>query len=125
MLTAADLAYMQDTQEQAMPGTVVIERYTLTPDGMGGQVEAWGAVGTVIGRIYPMVRRGQAETVGGAQVLSQTQWFGTFPVSTELYAQDRLLYGNSTFEVLRVNNDEMYQTAVRAELEKSNEERRT
>lgn len=124
MLTAADLAYMQDTQEQALPGTVVIERWTLTPDGMGGQTESWAAVGTVIGRIYPMVRRGAAEAVGGAQVQSETQWFATLPVDTVIYAQDRLFYGDSTWEVLRVNNDEMWKTAARAELEKSNEERR-
>lgn len=125
MLTAADLAYMQDTQEQALPGTVVIERNTLVDDGMGGRIETWAAVGTVIGRIYPMVRRGMAEAVGGAQVQSSTQWFATLPVDTVIYAQDRLFYGDSTWEVLRVNNDEMWKTAVRAELEKSNEERRT
>lgn len=125
MLSAADLAYMQETQEQAMPGTVVIERYTLTPDGMGGQEEAWGAVGTVIGRIYPAPRRGMTEMVGGAQVLSETTWFGTLPVGTEVYAQDRLVYSGRSWEVLRVNNDEMWQTCVRAELQSTNEERRT
>lgn len=124
MLTAADIAFMQTTQQLAMPGTVVIERYTLVNDGMGGSNEQWIAAGTVIGRIYPMVKRGAAESIGGAQELSLTQWFGTLPVGTVLYAQDRLLYGDSTWEVLRVNNDEMWQTAVRAELEKSNEERR-
>lgn len=124
MFSAADIAFMQDTQEEAMPGTVVIERVTLAPDGMGGQTEAWAGVGTVIGRIYPMTRRGGAEMVGGAQVQSMTQWYGTLPTGTIVYAQDRLFYGDSTWEVLRVNNDEMWQTAVRCELEKQNEERR-
>jgi head-tail adaptor len=123
MLTAADLAYMQDTQEQAMPGTVVIERVTLTSDGMGGNVEAWGAVGTVIGRIYPQSTQG-VEAVGGAQVLSELKWWATLPAGTTLYAQDRLFYGNSTFEVIRVNTDEMWQTATRAELQSTNDERR-
>lgn len=125
LLSAADIAYMQDTQEEAMPGTVVIERFMLTSDGTGNQYEGWSAAGTVIGRIYPMVRRGGAEMVGGAQVQSMTQWFGTLPTGTVVYAQDRLYYGDSTWEVLRVNNDQMWQTAIRCELEKSNEERRT
>lgn len=123
MLSAADIAFMEDTQELAMPGTVVIERVTLTPDGMGGQYEAWTGIGTVIGRIYPQRTMG-LESVGGAQVLSEMKWWGTLPTGTIIYAQDRLYYGNSTWEVIRVNNDEMWQTAVRAELNKSNEEDR-
>lgn len=124
LLSAADLAFMQDTQEEALPGTVVIERVTLVPDGMGGQTEAWAGVGTVIGRIYPQRRRGTGETVGGAQVLSETSWWGTLPTGTIIYAQDRLLYGDSTWEVIAANNDQMWITSVRVELAKSNEERR-
>jgi head-tail adaptor len=124
LLTSDDLIYMQSTQQQAMPGAVVIERYTLTNDGMGGQIETWTAIGTVIGRIYPRMQRNTNEAAGGAQILSLTAWWGTLPTGTDVVAQDRLLYGDSTFEVLSVNNDEMYQTAVRTDLEKTNEERR-
>lgn len=124
MLTAADLAYMRTTQEQAMPGSVVIERYTLTNDGMGGHSETWPAVGTVIGRVYPMVRRGADETIAGAQVISETLWFATVPVGTVIDARDRVVYEGRSWEVVRVNNDEMWQTAVRCELKAYNEERR-
>lgn len=124
LLTAADLVYMQDTQAEAMPGTVVIQRYVGAPDGMGGAVETWAAVGTVIGRIYPELRRGMAESVGGAQIISAMEWFGTLPVGTDVIAQDRLFYSSRTWEVKRVNNDEMWQTCVRCELESFNEEDR-
>lgn len=124
LLTATDLAFMQTTQEAAMPGTVVIERYSNIGDGMGGNYQQWAAVGTAIGRIYPQVRRGMAEMVGGAQVLAQSDWFATLPAGTDVTAADRLLYNSRTWEVTRVNNDEMWATCVRCEVEANNEERR-
>jgi head-tail adaptor len=124
VLRSSDLAWMQDTQERAMPGTVVIERYALTSDGMGGKTEAWSAVGTVTGRIYPVIRRAAAEAVRGAQVVSETAWFATLPVGTVVDARDRLVYESRSWEVVAVNNDSMYQTAVRCELKSHNEERR-
>lgn len=108
-----------------MPGTVVIERYTLTANGAGGYSETWAAVGTVTGRVYPQISRSSDETIGGAQVISDTSWFATLPVGTDVDARDRILYDGRTFEVLRVNNSEMWQTAVRCELQAHNEERRT
>lgn len=115
---------MRALQERAMPGTV----YLLTPgtasDGMGGYTETWGTAGTVTGRVYPMVRRGMAEGIGGAEVISETQWFATLPYGTSVTARDRISWNGRTFEIARVNNDEMYQTAVRCELMAHNEEAR-
>lgn len=124
LLSNSDIAWMRDTQEMALPGTVVIERVTLTVDGMGGFYEAWAAVGTAIGRIYPRTQTKAGETVEGAQLLSMTTWYGTLPVGTDVTAKDRLLYSGRTWEVIRVNNDEMWKTVVRCELESHNEERR-
>ena len=53
MLTAAELAALRATQNQALPGSAVIERYTLQSDGMGGYEQAWAAVGTIAARLYP------------------------------------------------------------------------
>lgn len=116
---------MQGIQNLAMPGTVYILGMGTVADGTGGYTETWSTVGTVIGRIYPQVKRGVAEQVGGAQVISETQWFGTFPVGTVVTAKDRVKYGNRTWQVLRTNNGEMWQTAVRCELMAHNEEDRT
>lgn len=125
MHTAADIAFMRDTQEEtAMPGTVVIERYSLTSNGMGGHYETWAAVGTVIGRIYPHSTRGQGEIVSGAQVQSTMDWYATLPSDTDVLAKDRLFYDGRTWEVIRVNNGEMWMTAIRCDLESMNEERR-
>lgn len=124
MLPASDLAWMRAEQERLLPSDVVIERYTLTPDGIGGFTEAWPAVGTVTGRIYPVQRRGQTEFMAGAQRISETTWYATFPVGTDVQAKDRLVKGTRSWEVTKVNNDEDFQTAVRCELMAHNEERR-
>jgi head-tail adaptor len=124
MLTAADLSFMRDTQEDALPGTVVIQRHTLVSDGMGGATETWAAVGTAIGRIYPR-RTQSAENIGGGQVHSHMQWWATFPVGTQVDAGDRLVYSDRSWEVIGTNNDEMWQSAVRCELTSHNEELRT
>lgn len=123
LLTASDLAFMQATQQEAMPGTVVIQRYTFTGDGQGGFYEAWHGAGTVIGRVYPMRVQG-LESEGGGQLISETRWFATLPNGTEVHPQDRLSYQSRTWEVVRVNNDEMYITALRCEVVAHNEESR-
>lgn len=106
-----------------MPGTIVIQRRTLTQDSMHGFSETWAAVGTVIGRIYP--RNNQSnEYVAGDRVTAETQWYATAPVGTDVIAEDRLSYESRTWEVVGVNNDEMWQTAVRCECTALNEEQR-
>lgn len=117
--------WMKETQQAVMPGTVIIQRYTAISNNAGMQYENWQAVGTAIGRIYPQTRRGMGEVVGGAMLLSITSWFATLPVGTDVLARDRLLYASRTWEVTRVNNDEMWQTAVRCELEAHNQENRS
>ena len=119
-----ELKWMRALQERAQPGTVVIYRRTLTRDAMGGFSEAWAAAGTAIGRIYPQNSRAFGEPVMGERVTSESRWFATFPVGTDVTAEDRLSYESRTWEVIRVNNDEMYQTAVRAEIVAYNEEAR-
>jgi head-tail adaptor len=124
MLTTADIASMQSTQNAAMPGTVFILRSSGTADGMGGFTEVWGTVGTVVGRVYPQNSRAFAESVTGVQVVSETRWFGSFPMGTNITAKDRVFYASRTFEVTQVNNSEMWPTCVRAELVAFNEEAR-
>lgn len=125
MHTTADLAYMRETQEQALPGTIVIERYTLTPNGMGGQYEAWSAVGTADGRISEDTNRSAGEVIGGAQVMSVTRWVATFSDrDVDVLPKDRLFYGSRTWEVIDTNNDKSWRTATRCRVQAMNEERR-
>ena len=124
LLTSDDLSWMQDMQERILPGTIVIERYTSTRDPMGGMVNTWAAAGTVIGRIYPQNVRVYDEPLVGNQITSENRWYATLPMGTVVTAKDRLVASNRSFEVVRVNNSESYQTAVRCECVSYNEERR-
>jgi head-tail adaptor len=124
MITTAELTAMQTTQNTALPGSVVIQRYAFTTDGQGGYTEVWSNVGTVSGRIYPRSIIG-LEMEAGSQPTSVTRWWATLPVGTTITATDRLSYQSRTWEVVRVNNDEMYQTAVRCECVAYNEENRS
>ena len=121
MIDATHLAWMRGLQERAMPGTIVIQRHTLAQDSMHGFSETWAAVGTVVGRIYPQNSQ-RSEYVTGERVGAETRWDATFPVGTDVTAEDRLLYQSRTWEVVGVNNDEMWQTAVRCECTALNEE---
>lgn len=122
MLGMTDLTWMRSAQNSILPGTVTIQRVTLTPDGMGGFTETWSNVGTVAGRLYPVNSRAFAESDSGAQLVSQTRWFVTLPVGTIVTAADRLVVGNRLFHITQVNNSEMWQTAVRCEVSAVNEE---
>src|SRR5690242_14496022 len=124
LLTAADTAYMQATQLEAMPGTVVIQRNTHASDGQGGYSDVWAAIGTAIGRIYPKSLAMGREAVTGAQVASLTQWYATLPVGTDVQAKDKLFYDSRTWEITTTNNSEMNKTAVRCEIESLNQEQR-
>ena len=125
LIDTKDLTWMQSVQAQAMPNAaIVIQRMTETSDGRGGFTEAWAAVGTVTGRVYPVNSRAYAEFEGGSQLVSETRWYLTAPVGTDITAKDRILTGGRTFEVSEVNNDEDYQTALRAQLTALNEELR-
>jgi head-tail adaptor len=124
LLGTSQLEWMRDVQERAMPGTVVIERFTSARDAMGGFTDTPVAVGTVTGRIYPQNTRSFDEPIMGERVTSEGRWFATFPVGTDVTAEDRLVFAGRTYEVVRVNNDESWQTAVRCEVVTYNEERR-
>lgn len=121
LLTQTDIAWMQDTQERAMPGTVVLYALTPSTDGMGGYTQARTNMGTVIGRISSQNSRAQSEGVTGGQVISQTKWFATLPVGTTVDASYEIDSGGRTFRVTEVNNPEHWQTAVRCTLELNNE----
>lgn len=123
LLGAADLSWMQDLQLQAMPGTAIIQRGTVTADGMGGGSVAWPAVGTVVARLYSQNSRAVAEQAGeGAQVISETRWYVTMPVGTQVTAKDRLKINGRLFHVTEVNNTQDWKTAVRCSVYALNEE---
>jgi SPP1 family predicted phage head-tail adaptor len=99
MLTAAELADMRSVQDQAMAGTCVITRRTLTADGMGGFTEMWAAAGTVSGRVWPAQESG-AERLIADRITETDAWVITVPYNTDVVAKDRITADSRTFEVV-------------------------
>jgi head-tail adaptor len=123
MLTASDLAFMRSFQTALMDDSIAVQRATLTADGYGGRDESWATVETVAGRLARVNERATEAATGG-QVTSVTRWFATMPMGTTVNAGDRLLIKGRTWEILTVNNDEMWRTAVRCEVVAYGEESR-
>lgn len=71
MLTAAELTAMQVVEESVQSSTAVIERYSLTADGMGGYSEAWSAVGTVTCDLWQVTRTDREKAGNGAQPIAR------------------------------------------------------
>lgn len=122
MHTTADLSFMRDTQELAMPGTAVIQGTVSVTDGQGGYYESYAGVGTVPARLYPRTSRSYSENVAGGQIISLTTWFITMPWDTVVDARNRISMEGRTWEIVSVNNDENWRTAIRAEVVSLNEE---
>lgn len=122
LLGAADLAWMQALQQQAMPGTAIIRRHAVTVDVYGGVVLGTVAIATVDARLYPVNSRAFSEAEAGNQLVSVTRWYVTLPVGTDITAADTITIGGTVYAVTEVNRGEMWQTAVRCNVSKLNEE---
>lgn len=124
MHSEADLSFMRETQELAMPGTAVIQGTVNVSDGQGGYYERWVGIGTVPARLYPRTSRSYSEQVAGGQLISLTTWWVTMPWDTVVDARNRISMEGRTWEIISVNNDENWRTAIRCEVNSFNEENR-
>jgi head-tail adaptor len=124
-IRADELTWMRSERLRLMPEPVQVQRATLAADGYGGQSETWTTTATVLGLIYPVNSRTFGESATGGQVTSTTRWFASLPTTTDVIASDRIVYDGRSWEVLSVNNDVTWQTAVRCELSAYNEELRS
>lgn len=101
MLTAAEIADMRSTVEDALPDTALVSRRTLTPDGYGGASDSWATVATVACRVSPdAFAGGERPIAGGEQAIAA--WLITLPAETDVTATDRIVIGARTFEVIAV-----------------------
>lgn len=121
LLGAADLAWMQSLQQQAMPGTAIIRRHAGSVDVYGGVVIGTAAIATVDVRLYPVDSRAFSESEAANQLVSETRWYVTLPVGTDVTASDTLSIAGTVFAITDVNKGEMWQTAVRCAVSKLNE----
>ena len=124
LLSAGELANIRSARNGFMPDTGIIYRYALTSDGMGGNSEAWTAVGTVNCYVWSREVTTDSETITGGQVTSRTRWYIEVPYNTTMDAKDWIEVGSRTFQVLVVPNDASILSGLRLEVMALNEEQR-
>lgn len=101
MFSPTELAAMRATVEASLPDTAQVQRRTLTPDNAGGHVETWSTLVTVPCRIAP-AGRSPDERVIAERLTTTTLFTVTLPAFSDVRANDRLVVGSRTFDVLGV-----------------------
>lgn len=114
MLSAADLASMRATAEQALPGTAVIQSGTLTSDGGGGHTETFTPSGTVPCRVAPI---NGSEREEGDRITAESEYVITLPAETTVETDDRIETGGITYNVTAVR-DRSWEVTRRVEAQK-------
>ena len=99
VLTPTDLAVLRQQARRMMTSQATILRLTRGPDGAGGFLETWNAIGTVPCRVLPLSGRERLLAEQVAHVGDVRIWF---PLGTDIRAEDRITVGSSTFEVTGV-----------------------
>jgi head-tail adaptor len=112
MLSPADLASMRATLLASLPDTAQVRRATRVSDGMGGTIDTWTTIATVACRVSPS-NTTPTEPAIANQVQDRVLWTLTLPAGTNVRADDRVVVGSRTFEVLGVLAPRSYELATR------------
>lgn len=112
MLSAAEIAAMRATQEEALPDTCVISRPTWTTTDQGGRKEGTpSTVATEACRV--MVASRQAERVQGGRYGDLPQYVFTLAHDTAAQSGDYLAYDSESYQVIGRLEDGAWETATR------------
>lgn len=115
-LSAAELAQIRADINTLLPDTCNILTRTLTPDGQGGNSEAWGtATASVACRLDPI--RGR-EVVVGENMQPFHNYMLTLPHGTSIDEGGRVEVSTDTFTVVSVDATKSWSASVRAEVER-------
>lgn len=117
MIDTAMLAAMRDAIEQMLPDTCNILSVTYTPDGMGGQTEAWGTATAGVSCRLDLVTRDLNEMVKGGAVNPYPQYMLSVPYDTTLAVENRIQHNSITYAVVKVNTSQSWKAVTRAVLE--------
>lgn len=113
-LSTKKLTRMRAQVAELLPQSATIQRLTHTSDGMGGITTAVTTVATGVAcRLDPV---SQALVVGiiGAQETIAVRYRLTMPWDAALAADCQVVVDGRTYQVLQVDADQSWRTAVRA-----------
>ena len=92
---------MRSTVEAAMPSSVTVQRPTYAPDGHGGRVSTYSAVGVFPARVASM--SGAPRVFGDARVTEEASHVVYLPHDADVREGDRIVFENLAIEVLHVS----------------------
>lgn len=116
MLSAADIAGMQDTLTASLPDSCTLLLDTLTSDGAGGATASPVTVATVACRVSPLrLTRSskEAEIVQAGRVTEESLWTITFPAGTTVDPRYRIGNAGREFEVVETLAPRTWELDVR------------
>ncbi len=101
MLGAHDLAQMRTVAKAFLAGTATVKRISTAPDGTGGYTESRTTVATVPCRLAPAGLQPQ-ERIIAEQIGATSLWRVSVPQGTDVLADDEIVIGSRTFQVVQV-----------------------
>lgn len=107
----SEITAQRDAAEMTFPGTCVISRMAEVPDGQGGLVQSWAAVGTVNCRI---VSNTSMATVVASQNMGD--YTLTVPHDTVIYFEDKVTLDGFDYRVTFVDDARAWKTAIRVQI---------
>lgn len=120
LLTDAEMDACREMAEMAMPDTCTIQTRTET-NTKGSVVVSYANTYTGVKcRVMP-VNRSTFEGVTGMKITDMAEYVLTVPWDQAISAQDRIVFGTETYEVVMVHDQHSYRTARRATLRLLNE----
>lgn len=106
MITAEDMAGMQETLEATMPDELIVHRITRTPDTSMGFTEAWNPIPEPVPcRFAPLaggVGTAMAETLIAGRIGTAEAWIFSVPVDADIRDTDRVVVDVTGYEVTLV-----------------------
>lgn len=112
MLTSAELKEMRNTQIRALPGSCTILRKNLVDDDAGGFVESWENIADGVPcRLSP--EGGADESVVASRFQGRVLRRLTLEYDQKIHNEDRVVFGDSVYEVVGVDDGAEWETARR------------
>lgn len=112
MLTATELAAMQEAQNGALPSTATILRYTTASDGQGGQV-ATLVTPSATAACRVSSRGVPDEFLQDGRAAGRALWLVTLAADADVLATDRLSVSGKVYEILGFASGGAWATAKR------------
>lgn len=114
MLTSSEIAWMIETENQAMSSTAVVLAPSYAEGAFGDTLQSWLVSGTVNCDVWPIARN-EREKSSGNQELSKGDFYISVPTSTNITVENKVTVDNVVYEITFVPLQQSWLTNLRCE----------